>query len=78
MLLGISEVVGTIEFPRSDGSFLCIPDDKVKMGQAQIAQLRVAQPYPFASNDVPHAHVTLNAVRAIDLDQGRIQPALSV
>jgi hypothetical protein len=78
LLLGIGDVVDTVEFPNSHGSFFCIPDDKVKMGQAQIAQLRVAQTNPFAGNDIPHAHVTLNAVRAIDLDQGRVQPALTV
>ena len=78
LLLGIGDVVDAVVLQGSYGSFFCIPDDKVKMGQPQVAQLCVAQTKPFARNDIPHAHVTLNAVRAIDLDQGRVQTALPV
>ena len=53
LLLRIGDVVHTVVLPGSDGSFFRVPDDKVKMGQAQIAQLCVAQPSPFASNDTP-------------------------
>lgn len=38
----ICNVVNTIVFPGSDGSYLRIPDDEVKMSQAQIAWLYVA------------------------------------
>ena len=77
-LLWIGNTVHIVVLPGSDNAFFYITGGNVKVGQAQTAQLRFSQTNPFAGYHILHDHVTLNAVRTMDLDQGRFLSYLPI